>query len=129
VNFKKVLIIAFAAIVLIGGYKFLTRVNKSDPVAVGTAFTKALRARDTSAASHYFMPDRAQAWQAAVDENVRKMRSAPAERFFEAIPEAPAFASVPGKAPTNVTLRSADNSFTLEMTQSAGNWYVSKAPI
>jgi hypothetical protein len=128
-NFKKLLIIVVAVVALIGAFKYFTRVTGTDPVAVGTAFTKALRARDTTGAKHYVLPERADAWQVAADANLKSMRSGTLERFFEGIPSSPAFAAATGATASNMKLESSDKSFTLEMTQTSGKWYVSKGPI
>ena len=128
-NFKKLLIVAFAAVALIVGWKYLTRVNATDPVAVGTAFTKALKSHDTATASTYIVPERAAAWRTTADENIGKMRSGTLERFYEGIPSSPGFTAVAGATATAMKLESADKAFSLEMSQSGGKWFVSKGPI
>ena len=75
---------------------YLTHVDRSNPVSVGNAFTKALKTGDTSSASGYFVPDKAQAWRTAADDNIRKMRSGTLERFYENIPSKPGFTSANG---------------------------------
>ena len=118
-----------AAVVLIGGYVYLTHVDRSNPVSVGNAFTKALKTGDTSSASGYFVPDKAQAWRTAADDNIRKMRSGTLERFYENIPSKPGFTSANGAGAGTVTLKAAEGNFTLDLSQVNGRWYVSKGPI
>ena len=124
-NFKKLLIAVAAFVVVVGAYKFLTRVDRSDPIAVANAFTKALNKSDTDKASGYYVPAEAATWAQSAEDNISGMKSGAKERFFERIPDAPAYAApvtVAGK--TSVT----DGGYTLELTQLDGKWYVSKVP-
>jgi hypothetical protein len=129
VNFKKVLIAVAAAVVLIAGWQMLTRVDRSNPIAVGNAFTKALKAGDTAKASGYLVPEHSAAWRTTADDKIHSMRSGTLERFYENIPSSPAFTSTSGAVATSATLKSADNSFALEMVQVNGKWYVAKSPL
>lgn len=131
VNLKKVLIAVAALALVIVGWKFLTRVDRSNPLAVAAAFTKALKAQDTATASGYYVPDRAEAWRTATDDTLRKMRSGTMERFFEGIPSKPVFASVTnaGTASDKMTVKSEDSAITLDMSHVSGKWYVAKSPI
>jgi hypothetical protein len=126
VNLKKVLIAVAAAVVLIGGWKLFTRVDRTNPVAVATAFTNALNKNDTSKASGYVVPTEAEKWQQTADDYISSMKSGAKERYFERVPDAPAFT-----APVTVAGKTSisDAGFTLEMTQIDGKWYVSKAPM
>jgi len=125
VNFKKLMIGVVAVVVLICVWQFFTRVDRSNPVAVATAFTKALKGRDTGRASKFYIPDQAAAWREKTDDSVHTMRSGATERLFERIPDAPAF-SEPVTAAGKTIVVSADKSFALEMKQIDGKWYVAK---
>jgi hypothetical protein len=124
-NFKKLMIAVAAVAVLIVIWKFATRVDHSSPLAVANAFTSAMKKSDVSTASRYFVPDKAEAWRAQMDERMQGMKSGSQERFLERIPASPAFtgpATVAGKT----MIVSGDKSFSLEMTQVDGKWYVAK---
>jgi hypothetical protein len=127
-NFKKFLVFFIPAALLFGGWKFLTRVDRANPAAVATAFTQALKGRDTGKASSYWVPEQAQTWRTGADDAIDKMKSGATEMYFESIPGDPAFAALPGAAAGTVTMRSSDKSYTLELAQIAGKWYISKAP-
>jgi hypothetical protein len=124
-NFKKLLIAVVAVALVIVVWKLATRIDRSNPVAVATAFTKALRAKDTSAASGYFVPDKAAQWREQADERLGSMKSGAEERFMERIPSAPEFTS-PVTSAGKTTIVSGDKGFSLEMTQIDGKWYVAK---
>jgi hypothetical protein len=128
VNFKKFMLLIAAAVVLLAGYELLTHVNRKDPVAVATAFAKALKHKDTSSASKYYLPDKAAAWREKTDSDVDGMRSGTMERFFERIPDAPAFSS-PVTVAGKTVITSADKNYRLEMTQIDGKWYVSNSDL
>ena len=130
-NFKKLLLIIVPIALLIVGYQYFTRIDRTNPVAVGTAFTKAVKARDTSAASKYWVPDKAQAWKTDVDARLSKLRTNATESYFEHVPSDPAFTAAPTAVTVagTMTLISADKSFNLDLAQSEGKWYVSKAPL
>ena len=124
-NLKKLLIVAAVVVVCITAYKFFTRVDRSDPAAVATAFTKAIKNKDTSAASDYYVPADAQTWREKTDEKLSGMRSGAKERYYERIPETPAYGAittVDGKS----TMAAAEHGFILEMSNIDGKWYVSK---
>ena len=75
-----------------------------------------------SSAASFYVPDEAEAWQ----ENLNGMKSGATERYFERIPANPGFGA-PVTSKTGVTtLQSADKSFSVEMKQLDGKWYVSK---
>ena len=57
------------------------------------------------------------------------MRSGTLERFYENIPSSPAFTSTSGAVATSAMLKSADNSFALELVQVQGKWYIAKSPL
>jgi hypothetical protein len=124
-NFKKLMIAVVAVVVIIAVWKFATRVDHSNPVAVATAFTKAMKKNDTSAASKYYLPEQAQAWREQTDEQISGMKSGAEARYFEHIPDAPNF-SAPVTAAGKTMIVSADKSFSLEITQINGQWYVAK---
>ena len=126
-NFKKFLIGVAAAIVLIALYQFFTRVDRSNPVAVATAFTKAMKGKDFDAASKFMVPDQASAWRSSAEEKVSGMKSGSKASYYENIPEAPAF-SAPVTAAGVTTIASADKNYTLEIKQIDGKWYVAKPP-
>jgi Tfp pilus assembly protein PilE len=121
-NFKKVLIAAVVAVIAL--YTFLTKVDRTNPVAVATAFTKAMKAKDTSSASKFYVPEKADAWRQQTDDKIGSMRSNATEIYFERIPSAPGF-TPPVTAAGKTMIVSADKSYTLEMMQLGGKWYVS----
>jgi hypothetical protein len=122
-NFKKLLIVVAIVVAIVGSYKFFNRVDRSNPAAVATAFTKAMKDKDTDAAAGFYVPDQADAWRTKIDEKVSGMRSGAKERYFERIPDAPAFGAVTSAAGKN-TIASSDQQFTLQMSQIDGRWYV-----
>jgi hypothetical protein len=124
-NFKKLMIAVVAVAVIIAVWKFATRVDHSSPVAVATAFTKAMKKNDTSTASKYYVPDQADAWRTTTDEQISSMKSGAEARYFERFPDAPNFGE-PVTAAGKTTIVSADKSLTLEITQINGQWYVAK---
>ena len=124
-NFKKLMIAVVAVVVVIAIWKFATRVDHSNPVAVATAFTKAMKKNDTSTASKYIIPDQAQTWRETTDEQISGMKSGAEARYFELIPDAPNF-SAPVTAAGKTMIVSADKAFSLEMSQVNGQWYVTK---
>ena len=126
-NFKKLLIGIAAAVVLISVYKFFTRIDRTNPVAVATAFTKAMKGKDVGAASDFIVPDQASTWRASTEENVSGLRSGAKERFYERIPESPEFTQ-PVTTAGVTTIASADKGFQLEIKQIDGKWYVVKPP-
>jgi len=127
-NFKKFLLAVLAVVIVVVGWQLLTRVDRSNPIAVATAFTKALKARDTGKASGFVAPDKAATWRTAADENIQHMRTGTMDRFFEAIPSAPVF-TLPASLADNITLESADKGIKLDLTRITGKWYIAKAPI
>ena len=128
-DFPKVMLLAVVAAVVIGSFVFFTRTDYSDPAAVATAFTKALKANDPGKASKYYLPSEAEAWEAKATDEIYAMKSGQTERFFEGLPADPAFGE-PTPAPDGSTvIQSADKAFSLGMTQVDGKWYVSKAPL
>jgi len=123
VNLKKALLIFVPLVLLFLGYKHFTKVDRSDPVAVATAFTKALRGNDISAASSFYDPASADAWREGIDT----MRSGASERLMERVPESPTFAA-PVTSKAGVTTIDSGG-YVLEMKQLDGKWYVIKAPV
>ena len=113
-----------AVAILIAGYKYLTRVDRTNAVQVATAFTKALKSKDVSTAANYFEPAGAEAWT----EGFGGMRSGATERFYERVPSDPQFGAVETSTKGVTTIQSADKSYTLEMKQIDGKWFVSKVP-
>src|SRR5579862_8139613 len=63
VNFQKLMLIVIPAALLIGAYVYFTRVDRSDPIAVANAFTKALKDGNTAKASTYYLPAKAESWR------------------------------------------------------------------
>jgi hypothetical protein len=124
-NFKKLLIIVAVVVVLVGSWKYFTRVDRTNAVAVANAFTKAMKSKDTSAASGFYHPGQASQWREQTDEKLSGMRSGAKERFFERIPETPEF-SAPVTTAGKTMVVSADKQYSLEMTQVDGKWYVAK---
>lgn len=122
-NFKKLMIAIAAAVLLIAVWKMITHVDRSNPVAVATAFTKAIKGGDTSAASAYYVPEKAQTWREQLDEQISGMKSGAAERYFERIPSSPEF-TAPITSGGKTTITSGDKTFSLELTQVTGKWYV-----
>jgi hypothetical protein len=123
VNFKKLLIVVAIVVAVIGTYKFLNRIDHSNPAAVATAFTKAMKKQDTATAAGFYVPDQADAWRTKIDDKVSGMRSGAKERYFERIPDAPAFGAVTSAAGKS-SIASSDAQFTLQMSQIEGRWYV-----
>ena len=123
-NFKKLMLIAIPLAVIIIGYQWMTRVDRTDAVQVATAFTKNLKSGDASSAAKYFVPEQADAWE----ESVTYMKSGARERFRERIPGEPAFGAPVTSAAGVTTVSSADNAYALEMKQIDGKWYVAKVP-
>ena len=123
-NFKKLMLIVVPLAVIIIGYQWMTRVDRTDAVQVATAFTKNLRSVDASKAAKYYVPEQAAAWE----ESVTYMKSGARERFRERIPAEPGF-SAPVTTPAGVTtISSSDKAYALEMKQVDGKWYVAKVP-
>ena len=125
VNFKKLLIIIAAVVVLVCVWKFFTRVDRSNPVAVATAFTKAMKKQDTSTASKFYLPEKADEWRQKTDDAIQAMRSGTMASFFERIPDAPTF-TAPITAAGKTVITTADKAFAVEITQIDGKWYISK---
>jgi hypothetical protein len=125
VNFKKVLIVVAVLAVVIVVYKFATRVDRSNPVAVATAFTKAMKKSDTSTASSFYVPSKADAWKEATDDKLSTMKGQATEMMLDHIPDSPAF-TPPVTVAGKTMIVSADKSFALEMSQIDGKWYVAK---
>src|SRR5690349_5167368 len=90
-NFKKLMIAVVAVVLVIAVWKMMTHVDRSNPVAVATAFTKAIKDKNTSAASGYYLPEKAQAWREQMDEQFSGMKSGAEQRYFERIPSSPQF--------------------------------------
>jgi hypothetical protein len=128
-NFAKVLVFGAIAAVVIGAIMFFTRTDYTDPIAVATAFTKALRAENTAKASKYYLPEKAETWKAAADERLGGMKSGEHDRFFDALPSDPAFGAAIKDAKGMTTVKSSDNELTLGLTEVDGKWYVSQSPL
>ena len=124
-NFKKLMIAVAAVVVLIVVWKFFTRIDRSNPAAVATAFTKALKAQDSGGASSFIVPDQQAAWRQKLDDNTTSMRSGTMERFFERIPASPTFGA-PVTVGGKTMMIASDKSFSMEMKQIDGKWYVVK---
>jgi len=124
-NLQKVIVIAVIAAVLIGAYQFFTRVDRTNPAAVATAFTKALKSKNTSKASSYYVPDQAKEWRAKADASIEGMKSGQTDRYYEGLPDSPEFGT-PVDVDGKKVISLADKSFSLEMVQIDGKWYVSK---
>jgi hypothetical protein len=123
-NFPKLMVIIGIAAVAIGSFVYFTRTDRSDPAAVATAFTKAMKKQDTKTAADYYMPEKAEAWKTAIDKKIDGMKSGTFNSYFENIPADPAF-TTPAGASGKVTALSADKSFSVELTQVDSKWYVS----
>jgi hypothetical protein len=121
------MIVVVIAVIAIAGYKYITRVDYSNPVSVATAFTKAMKAHNTSKASAYIAPAQAEDWLKAADDRIGSMKSGATEAYFERIPSDPAFAAPVTVAGKSVVV-SADKSYSLGMSQVDGKWYVSTNP-
>ena len=128
-NFKHVLIIAAVVIVGIVAFKFFTRTDRSDPMAVANGFTAQVKDRDFEGASEFVAPDLRAAWLEAINKRFETMKSGSMDNYFDAIPETPGFtAPAAGAAGGRMNLVSADNTYSLELAQVEGDWYVAKAP-
>jgi hypothetical protein len=123
-NFPKLMVIVGIAVLAIGSFVFFTRVDRSDPAAVATAFMKAMKKQDTKAAADFYVPDKSEAWRTAIDAKIDKMKSGTFTNYFESMPEDPAF-TAPADASGKIKIQSADKGTTLEMTQVESKWYVS----
>ena len=123
-NFKKLMLIVVPLAVVIIGYQWMTRVDRTNPVEVATAFTKNLRAGENSKAAKYYVPEQAEEWESSVTY----MKSGARDRFRERIPADPAFTAPVTTAKGVTTVSSADNAYALEMKQVDGKWYVAKVP-
>jgi hypothetical protein len=123
-NFKKLLLIVIPLAIIIGAWQFFTRVDRTNPVAVGTAFTKALKAGKVTKAAGFYLPESASSWQEGIDS----MKSGATERYNERLPAEPAFSAPVTSKAGITTLVSTDKTYTLEMKQVNGSWFVSKAP-
>lgn len=128
VNFQKAVVIAVAVALAIGAWMYFSRVDRANPQAVATAFTKALKSKSTSKASSYYVPAEAKAWQTSADSNIENMKSGATDRFWDGIPSSPTF-KAPSSAAGITSIRTDDESFSLEMKQIDGKWYVSKGPV
>jgi len=119
------------AIALIASWKIFTgRVDRTKPDAVATAFFQALKSKDMSAASKYWVPDGAEAWSTSATHTIDQMQGGSYTRFFEDIPSGtPVFVSSRRpKAPANEQTLTA-GSVGVDLRQIDGKWYVCKAPI
>jgi len=117
------MLIVIPVALILGGWHYFSKVDRSDPVKVANAFAKALHSKNTGTASSYYLPAEAEAWR----ENVEGMRSGASERYFERVPADPNFGAPVTSAAGVTTLQSADKTFSVEMKQLDGKWYVSKA--
>ena len=125
-NFKKLLIAVAAVVVIIAVYKFATRIDHSNPVSVATGFTKAMKNRNTSAASKYYTPDQAGTWLESTDNYLYNMKGGAMDRFYDRIPADPGFGA-PVTAPDGKTrVVSADKNYWVEVAQIDGKWYVTR---
>jgi hypothetical protein len=123
-NFPKLMVLVAVAAALIGSFVYFTRVDRSNPAAVATAFTKAMKKQDTKAAANFYMPDKAEAWKTAIDTKIDAMKSGTFTSYFENIPADPSF-TTPAGASGKVQMESSDKGIMLEMTQVESKWYVS----
>ena len=127
-NFKHVLIIVAVAIVAIVGFKFFTRLDRSDPMVVANGFTSEMKSRDLPGASEFVAPDLRAAWLEAQTKRLDSMKSGATENYFAAIPETPGYvAPAAGGAGGKMKLLSSDKTYTLELAQVEGLWYVAKS--
>jgi hypothetical protein len=131
-NFTKILLIVVPIGLLFGGWLYMHHVDRSDPVAVATAFTKAMKNNDLVTASSYYVPERAEAWRSSTDDALSRLKSGPSRIFFDGIPGSPVFVTVAPKAgkavnPDQMSLQSSEG-YALDMTRSTGKWYVSRSP-
>lgn len=125
VNFPKLMLIVVPLALVIIGYQWMTRIDRTDAAQVATAFAKNLKSGDNSSAAKFYVPDEAEAWE----EGVNYMKSGASERLRERIPAEPAFTAPVTTAAGVTTISSADKSYALEMKQVDGKWYVAKAPL
>ena len=123
-NFKKLMLIVIPLVVVIVAYQWITRVDHGNATEVATAFTKHLKAGESSKAAKYYLPDQAEAWE----QSVTNMKTGARERFRERIPGEPAFTAPVTTAAGVTTVSSADKAYALEMKQVDGKWYVAKVP-
>jgi hypothetical protein len=128
VNFKHVLIIVGVLAVVLISWKFFTRLDRSDPIAVANAFTEAMKDQDMKEASSYFPPDQSAAWLEKQQARVDSMKSGATENYFAGIPEAPGYTlPAAGANGSKLLLTSSDKSFTVEMGKIEDEWFVTKA--
>lgn len=133
-NFKHILIIVAVVVLGIVGFKFFTRLDRTDPMAVANGFTAQMKDRDFDGASDFVAPDLRAAWLEETNKRFDTMKSGAMENYFANVPETPGFAAapvLPGKpapAAGKMNLLSSDKTYGLELTQVEGEWYVAKAP-
>jgi hypothetical protein len=133
-NFKHILIIVAVAIVGIVAFKFFTKTDRSDPMAVANGFTAQIKDRDFEGAAEFMAPDARAAWLEATNKRFETMKSGSMDNYFASIPAEPGFTAAPPVkgAPAlpadKMNVVSADRSYSLELAQVDGDWYVAKAP-
>ncbi len=123
-NFPKLMVIIVVAVVVIGAFMFFTGVDRSNPAEVATAFTEAMKKKDTKAAAKFYLPDQADAWRTTMDTKIDGMKSGTFTDYFDRIPEEPAF-TAPAGASGKVHLESVDKAMALDLTEVDSKWYVS----
>ena len=122
-NFTKLMIAVAAFALVIAVWKMTTRVDRSDSVAVATAFTKAIKGKDTGTASAYSVPEKARAWRERTGEELATVKSGAEQRFFEGIPFSSQF-TAPITVAGKTVIMSEDKAFSLELTQVNDKWDV-----
>ena len=123
-NFPKLMVLIVIAVAVVGSIMYFTRVDRSDPAAVATAFTKAMKKQDTKTAADFYLPEKAEAWRTAMDTKIEGMKSGTFADYFDRIPAEPVFTTPTGASGT-ATMVSQAKDMTLQMTQLDQKWYVS----
>jgi hypothetical protein len=116
------MVIVVPLAIVIVAWQFYSKVDRTDPIKVATAFTKALHSKNVSGAAKYFVPDQAQSWE----DDFGTMKSGATERYFERIPAEPAYGAPVTSKEGVTTVQTADKQYSLEMKQIDGKWYVSR---
>ena len=127
-NFKHVLIIVGVLALGLVSWKFFSRLDRSDPIAVADGFTAAMKGQDIEEASSYFPPDQAEAWREKQQARVDSMKSGATTNYFDGIPATPGYTlPAAGADGSKLLLTSTDKSFTVEMGKIEDEWFVTKS--
>jgi hypothetical protein len=131
VHLKRFLVIAAIVVVaVLACWRIAaSRVDRSKPDQVATAFVAALKANDLDKASGYWVPDAAEAWHTSAAGKLDQMQSQTSTDFFESLSTNSNFVSShDAKSPANE--QTLTNGAThLDLRQIDNKWYVCKGPV